>query len=160
MDALAPQWPEGPPFDEKVRFFSEMAGFDPPGAEPLIPWIEKVVRIEGARLYFVQFIFCSDEYLHQKNLEYLQHDTYTDVITFPYQDPPIVEGDIFISVERVHDNARQRNIAFSNELHRVMIHGVLHLCGYGDAEPADRHRMKEREDAALSLWQREFSPSA
>ncbi len=151
MEWSETSWPDEPQSDEKVRFFSELEGFEPPAAEALLPWFQKVIELEGGRLHFLQFIFCSDEYLHQKNLEYLRHDTYTDVITFPYQEPPVVEGDVFISVERVHDNARRLGLSFSSELHRVMIHGVLHLCGYTDSDPESRQHMRKREDEALQL---------
>jgi rRNA maturation RNase YbeY len=96
-------------------------------------------------------VLCSDEYLYQINLEYLQHDTYTDVITFPYSDTPdLVEGDIFVSVERVTDNAAQLRVHPTDELHRVMVHGLLHLLGYDDKTPESKIAMTQREDYHLS----------
>ena len=111
-------------------------------------WIEKTIDTEGATLGAVSYIFCSDDYLHQMNVEYLNHDTLTDVITFPYNDNPI-EGDIFISIDRVKDNAQDLNIAFNDELHRVMIHGVLHLCGYSDDTDEQEAEMRQKEDEYL-----------
>ena len=99
----------------------------------------------------MNYIFCSDDYLHAINLEYLQHDTLTDIITFPYAEFPLVSGDLFISTERVADNAAEFGELYPDELHRVMIHGVLHLLGQGDKVEADAQAMREAEQWALSL---------
>ncbi len=122
-----------------------------PTPEAITTWIEKVIALHNAQLGTIQYIFCSDDYLHQINLEYLDHDTLTDIITFPYAKPPIVAGDIFISTERVADNAIDRDIPFQQELRRVIIHGILHLCGFGDKSPEESQRMRQLEDQALAI---------
>ena len=99
----------------------------------------------------MNYIFCSDDYLYAINLEYLQHDTFTDIVTFPYAEFPLVSGDLFISTERVADNAAEFGEPYTDELHRVMIHGVLHLLGQGDKVEADERAMREAEQWALSL---------
>lgn len=98
-------------------------------------------------LHLLNFIFCSDDYLLRLNVEYLDHDTLTDIITFPYADPPSIHGDIFISIDRVRDNAADFKVTFEQELNRVMAHGVLHLCGYGNETqtrnaPCGKKKMK------------------
>lgn len=140
--------------DEKSIFFqSEGIPFELTHPLLIITWIEQVIKQEEKFLQTLNFIFCNDAYLHQINLEYLQHDTYTDIITFPYQKPPIIEGDIFISVERVKENAQSFKVTFKEELHRVIIHGVLHLCGHMDKTPEENRRMRKKENEALQLLQ-------
>ena len=134
--------------DDKVIYNVEGIDFQLISQNSLSVWIEKTIETEGAILGEVSYIFCSDDYLHQMNIEYLNHDTLTDVITFPYNDNPI-EGDIFISIDRVKDNAQDLNIAFNDELHRVMIHGVLHLCGYSDETDEQEAEMRQKEDEYL-----------
>ena len=129
-------FPEGIPLEQLVN------------QDSVSSWIEKTIETEGATLGAVSYIFCSDDYLHQMNVEYLNHDTLTDVITFPYNDNPI-EGDIFISIDRVKDNAQDLAVAFIDELHRVMIHGVLHLCGYSDETDEQEAEMRRKEDGYL-----------
>lgn len=114
-------------------------------------WIERVIQHHGATLGQLSYIFCSDPYLHQLNVDYLDHDTLTDIITFPYADPPHVSGDLYISTERVAENATERSILFTTELQRVIIHGVLHLCGYGDKTSQEAAKMRELEEEALGL---------
>ncbi|MAT54889.1 MAG: rRNA maturation RNase YbeY [Saprospirales bacterium] len=114
-------------------------------------WLMDLIEKEGCRLQLLNYIFCSDEFLHRINLEYLEHDTFTDIITFPYADPPVIEGDIFISVERVAENAKAFGVAFEVELARVMAHGVLHLCGYKDKSPEEQSMMRQKEDESLEL---------
>lgn len=140
---------EGP--SDPISFFAEEIDFEPANPALLRRWIEEVVVREKRELIFVNYVFCDDPYLLKLNQEYLQHDTLTDIITFPYHDPPIVEGDVFISIDRIHDNAHQFGVTFEQELHRVMIHGVLHLCGYPDKAPEEKARMTEKEDEALQL---------
>ena len=134
--------------ENKVIYNVEDIDFQLVNQNLLSVWIEKTIENEGATLGAVSYIFCSDDYLHQMNVEYLNHDTLTDVITFPYNDNPI-EGDIFISIDRVKDNAQDLNIAFNDELHRVMIHGVLHLCGYNDETDEQEAEMRQKEDEYL-----------
>ncbi|AEE50401.1 rRNA maturation RNase YbeY [Haliscomenobacter hydrossis] len=140
---------DGP--SDPISFFAEEIYFEPANPELLRRWIEEIVSREKRELIFINYVFCDDPYLLKLNQEYLQHDTLTDIITFPYHDPPIVEGDVFISVDRIHDNAHQFGVTFEQELHRVMIHGVLHLCGYPDKAPEEKARMTEKEDEALNL---------
>ncbi|HFA47481.1 MAG TPA: rRNA maturation RNase YbeY, partial [Bacteroidetes bacterium] len=113
-----------------VYFTSEDVDFKLEKEEATGEWLKKTIEQEGKQLLLLNFIFCSDKYLHRLNVEYLQHDTFTDVITFPYAELPVVEGDIFISIERVKENAEKFKVPFLKELQRVMVHGVLHLCGY------------------------------
>ena len=122
-----------------------------PEPEQIVSWIGQIIQREKCRLQLINFIFCSDTYLHQINVQYLHHDTLTDVITFPYQAPPEVAGDIFISIDRIRENAEDYAVTFFQELFRVMIHGVLHLCGFSDKTPAEKSFMTEKEDEALSL---------
>ncbi|CAH1001004.1 Endoribonuclease YbeY [Neolewinella maritima] len=117
----------------------------------LTDWITDVIAQRGGRLGELNYIFCSDDYLHAINLEYLQHDTLTDIITFPYAEFPLVSGDLFISTERVAENATDFDEPYADELHRVMIHGVLHLLGQGDKTDAQARSMREAEQWALSL---------
>ncbi len=136
--------------DEKIIFNIEEIDFEPQNTEGVIAWIEQVIRLEKKRLGNISYIFCSDDYLHKLNVEYLNHDTLTDILTFPYSRSPI-EGDIFISIDRVRDNAKDFNLPFENELHRVIIHGVLHLCGYLDETDEEEAIMRKKEDEALLL---------
>lgn len=145
---VAPPFPADEP---AIHFHSEDIEFDLPKQDALQQWIETVIRRESGILQQLTFIFCSDHYLHALNVEYLQHDDLTDVITFPYQKPPHIEGDIFISIDRVRDNAASFGTSFEQELHRVMIHGVLHLCGYADKTPEAQKIMTAKEDEALGL---------
>jgi probable rRNA maturation factor len=136
-------------FESGVEFYSEEIDFELQNEEEIAEWIMQTVADEGKKFHHCSFVFCSDEYLHKINLEYLSHDDYTDVITFPYAENP-VEGDIYISIERLKDNARSLGIPFLHELHRVIIHGTLHLCGYTDKTPLDKTKMTEKEDFYLS----------
>ncbi len=121
-------------------------------AEGIVGWVERVAAVHEYRIVQLTYIFCSDDYLHRLNVEYLGHDTLTDVITFDNaDDADILEGDIFISTERVADNAADLGLPFRDELHRVMIHGVLHLLGYHDKDLLSQTAMRKREDYCLSL---------
>lgn len=135
--------------DDKIIYNVEDIDFQLPNEAPLSIWIEKTIQSEGKKLGNVSYIFCSDNYLHEMNVEYLEHDTLTDVITFPYNKAPI-EGDIFISIDRVKDNAQDLGVSFDIELHRVMIHGVLHLCGYKDETDEEEALMRQKEDEYLA----------
>jgi len=114
-------------------------------------WIKSCITEEGKIIDNISFNLCSDEYILQLNNEALQHDYYTDIITFELneKDEPI-EGDIYISIDRVKDNARTLHIPFINELHRVLIHGVLHLCGYKDNSKKEELLMREKENYYLN----------
>lgn len=117
----------------------------------LSAWVEAVITARNGHAGAVNYIFCGDDYLHQMNVEYLHHDTLTDIITFPYEVFPLVSGDLFISTERVADNAKDLNTDYQEELHRVIIHGVLHLCGQGDKTDEQSAEMRQLEEWALSL---------
>ena len=113
-------------------------------------WISKVIQIEGCVEGEINYIFCSDDYLHKINLDFLNHDTLTDIISFDYSVGKQLHGDIYISVDRVSENAKDFNVEFSNELARVMVHGVLHYCGYKDKSDDDVKLMREKEDEHLA----------
>ena len=117
----------------------------------ILDWYSKVANQEEKVLGDLTIIFCSDDYLLEVNREHLDHDYYTDIITFDYSDFPIVSGDLFISVDRVKENANDFNVSFEHELHRVIIHGFLHLCGYFDKTNEDELLMRSKENQALSL---------
>lgn len=119
----------------------------------LVKWIGEVVEKENYREGELSFIFCSDAFLLEKNMEFLKHDTLTDIISFDYTIGSLVSGDIFISIERVIENAAAFKVSFEDELHRVMVHGVLHYCGYRDKERDDKELMRSKEDYYLSLRQ-------
>lgn len=115
-------------------------------------WIEKIIVSEGKQLGDLSYIFCDDAYLHKINVEYLNHDTLTDIITFDYTQETLISGDIFISVERVADNAKDFEVDFQTELLRVMAHGVLHLCGYKDKTQEQSEQMRQKEDQKMKLF--------
>ncbi|MEM8909049.1 MAG: rRNA maturation RNase YbeY [Bacteroidota bacterium] len=133
---------------DNIHFFSEDIVFDIEAPERISNWIKAVIEAENRSLAHINFIFCSDEYLYQINQEYLNHDTYTDVITFPYASQPI-EGDVFISIERIRENAVNYKVDFSEELHRVMVHGTLHLLNYLDKSPEEKAQMTQLENKYL-----------
>jgi len=114
-------------------------------------WITKVILNEKFKKGAINYIFCDDAYLLEKNIKYLKHNTLTDIISFDYSLGKIISGDIFISVDRVKENATLFKTHFTDELHRVMVHGVLHYCGYKDKTPAEKKLMRSKEDYYLSL---------
>lgn len=134
-----------------ISFHSEDIDFEPEQPERIAQWIRQVIARQNCSLSFLNYVFCTDDYLHEINVAYLDHDTLTDIITFPYADPPRIEGDIFISIDRVRENAATLHLPFIQELHRVMIHGVLHLCGQGDKTEQEKGQMRAKEDEALEL---------
>ncbi|RKE98803.1 rRNA maturation RNase YbeY [Ichthyenterobacterium magnum] len=112
----------------------------------LVNWVSSSIKNEGYKEGDINYIFCDDNYLHKLNVEFLNHDTLTDIISFDYTIGKEVSGDIYISVERVMDNAKDFNVDFIEELNRVIIHGVLHYCGYKDKSEADAKQMREKEN--------------
>ena len=114
-------------------------------------WVIKIIYSEKGKPGEINFIFCSDKCLHKINLAYLKHDTYTDIISFDYSAQELLSGDIFISIDRVKENAKKFNADFTEELHRVMIHGILHLLGYKDKTRSQKATMQGKEDFCLSL---------
>lgn len=118
--------------------------------ENITSWIEYLITNEGKKLGDINYIFCDDEYLLKINQDYLQHDYYTDIITFDYVKGKKISGDIFVSVTRVSENAPLLSKSFDEELHRVIAHGVLHLCGYKDKTEAEIKEMRNKEDFYLN----------
>ena len=114
-------------------------------------WIKAVAAQYGKRVGDVAYIFCNDERILEVNREYLQHDYYTDIITFDYSEGDIVSGDLFISLDTVRTNAEQFDQDYEHELYRVIIHGILHLCGINDKGPGERELMEAAENRALAL---------
>lgn len=131
--------------------YNYLNGFSLENEEELRSWIQFVLDQEERELGELCFIFCDDDYLHEINLKHLKHNTLTDIISFDYSLGKVVSGDVYISTERVAENARERDLKFSDELHRVMIHGVLHYIGYTDKSESDRKAMRSKEDYYLSL---------
>lgn len=121
-----------------------------PFEERIQKWISSVISDEGFKEGEINYIFCNDDYLHKINVEFLKHDTLTDIISFDYTVGKILQGDIFISTERVTDNAKDFDTSFDDELHRVIVHGVLHYCGYKDKSERDAKLMRSKEDSYLS----------
>lgn len=136
----------------KISFLSEEINFKLKSPSKIRAWIKEVIAQENRTPGEITYIFCPDSYLHRINMQYLKHDDLTDIITFDNsEDPATIEGDIFISTERVADNAHSFGSSFDSELHRVMIHGILHLCGFHDKKPGEQELMRKKEDACLSL---------
>jgi len=114
-------------------------------------WISSIIIKEKCKEDEINYVFCDDDYLHKLNVQFLDHDTLTDVISFDYSVGKKLQGDIFISIERVKDNAKDFNVEFESELHRVIIHGILHYCGYKDKTEADASEMRLKENEALAI---------
>lgn len=114
-------------------------------------WIKKVAASHGRKVGDIAYIFCNDEKILEVNRQYLQHDYYTDIITFDYDEDDVISGDLFISLDTVRTNAEQVGATYEEELHRVIIHGILHLCGINDKGPGEREIMEENENKALAM---------
>jgi rRNA maturation RNase YbeY len=114
-------------------------------------WISEVITLEGYKQDEINYVFCDDVYLHKLNLEFLNHDTLTDIISFDYSVGKIIQGDIFISIERIRDNAKDFKVSFEKELQRVIIHGILHYCGYKDKTDNDAILMRDKENHYLTV---------
>jgi len=133
-----------------ITYYSE-TDFDLEDENKTAKWLEFCIDQENRELGEVCYIFCDDAYLLEKNVKYLKHNTLTDIISFDYSMDDFISGDIFISIERVIDNAKDFNKSFIDELHRVMIHGILHYCGFKDSSPEEKKVMRSKEDYYLSL---------
>lgn len=136
-----------------VQFFFNDAKGSLSNKRQLNTFIKDLFSLEGRELHSLKYIFCSDEYLLSINREFLQHDDYTDVITFCLSeevDP--VEGEIYISIDRVRENAKSVKVTFTHELHRVIFHGALHLCGFTDKKPTQKLKMTTAENKYLDLY--------
>lgn len=115
-------------------------------------WLSQVILSESKKEGDINYIFCDDEYLHKINVEYLDHDTLTDIISFDYSVGNELHGDIFVSVERVVDNAKDYEVSFDEELKRVLVHGILHYAGYKDKSEEDELKMRQKEEEKIALF--------
>ncbi len=137
---------------EKIQFFPENIDFTIKQKKKLRGWVKKTIEHHHKKINTINYIFTSDATLLSINKEFLTHNTYTDIITFDQSsDPNQIEADIYISVERVKENAKKLAISFEDELHRVMIHGILHLLGYSDKEKCQKEEMRKKENHYLAL---------
>jgi probable rRNA maturation factor len=135
-----------------ISFHSADLSFKLDNMPAICNWITQSAKSEGKSISELSFVFCTDEFLHTINLQYLQHDTYTDIITFDYnQSSTVISGELYISLDRICDNALKYDVSAEDELHRVMIHGVLHLCGFSDKSSSKKKIMSNKEDFYLSL---------
>lgn len=128
------------------------ADFNLVDEDKLTSWILDAIEKEGYKIGVINYIFCTDEYLHKLNVEFLNHDTLTDIISFDYTVGKIIQGDIYISIDRVRDNAIDYGVDFKDELLRVMIHGVLHFCGYKDKTPDESKVMRAKEEYYMASY--------
>lgn len=133
-----------------IEFYSE-TDFELTNKNQLVSWISKTVTNEDYELGEVTYVFCDDDYLHKLNLQFLQHDTLTDIISFDNSLGRQIHGEIYISVERVRENAKNFSDSFKDELHRVIIHGMLHFCGFKDKTNEEAQQMRKKENDALQL---------
>ncbi len=134
----------------KINFFNEKTKYQVKKRNLIRMWIEKSIEKEKRIPGDINIIICSDDYLYEMNINYLKHDTFTDIITFDYSEENSVSGDLFISIERVRENAKKFSGRVENELHRVIIHGILHLCGYDDKTDEEKGKMRQKENDYLS----------
>ncbi len=137
--------------EQIINFYSEN-DFEFQEEKSFDTWIRKVISSEEKQLGEINYIFCDDHYLYKINLKFLEHDTYTDIISFDNSEGDELNGDIFISTDRVTENAKEYNVDFSEELKRVIIHGILHLCGYGDKTESEAALMRQKEDEKIALF--------
>jgi len=136
-----------------IRFFNEDVDFKPRNPQKTKNWINEAIGLEDCTLGEINYIFCSDQYLLAMNKRFLRHNTFTDIVTFDTSEQEgKISGDIYISTDRIADNAVKFKVPFDQELRRVLIHGVLHLIGYGDKSQRQKSAMRRKEDTYLSLW--------
>ncbi|MBI6116095.1 rRNA maturation RNase YbeY [Salegentibacter maritimus] len=134
-----------------INFYSEN-DFELQEENKIDSWIRNVIASEEKDLGEINYIFCDDDYLHKINLKFLNHDTYTDIISFDNTEGNELNGDIFISTDRVVENAKEYNVEFNQEIKRVMAHGILHLCGYRDKTESEAALMRQKEDEKIALF--------
>lgn len=137
-----------------IQFVNKKTRFKLKEKERIASWVERVVLMYHKFPGDIQYVFCDDTFLAEMNQQYLQHDTLTDIITFNYNSGHYISGDIFISIDRIKENAATYKTTIEDELHRVMIHGILHLCGLNDKSPKDKKLMQEKENEALEILTR------
>lgn len=132
--------------------FNYETEFELPNEEQLSNWLSQVILSENKKEGDINYIFCNDEYLLNLNEQYLDHDTLTDIISFDYTVGNELHGDIFISIERVRENAQDFNVTFDEELKRVLAHGILHYCGFKDKSVEDEQLMRQKEDEKIKMF--------
>ena len=132
--------------------FNYETNFELESEDKISSWISQVITSENKKEGEINYVFCDDEYLHRLNVEHLGHDTLTDIISFDYSIGNEIHGDVFISVERVADNANDFDVSFEEELQRVLVHGILHYCGYKDKSEEDELIMRTKEDEKIALF--------
>ena len=135
-----------------IHFSIEKEDFRLKEKMKLKSWIASMIKRENKKVGDIAYMFCSDDQVLEANISYLDHDTYTDIITFDYVEGDVVSGDILISIDRIKDNAQIFGCTFEQELHRVIIHGILHLLGVGDKTDEEEKIMRKREEEALKAW--------
>ncbi len=139
-----------------IHFFTEDTAYQVTQKATVKAWLKEVIKTEGYKTGEISIILCGDRYLLNINKQYLQHDTYTDIITFDNSEQAdVIAGDIFISIDRVQENAAKFGVPEQDELHRVIIHGILHLCGYGDKKKEEKVMMTDKENFYLALRDRQ-----
>ena len=137
-----------------INFFTEELPFSLKEKRKRKAWLKKIAESENHTIEELNYVFCSDDYLLNINVEYLDHDTYTDIITFDNsEDEGVIEGDIFISIERVKENSRTLKVTEEKELSRVISHGLFHLLGYKDKSKAEASLMRSKEELAIKLFE-------
>ena len=134
-----------------ITYNSENIAFPKIKRRETTAWIKRVAAAHGKRVGEIGYLFCDDEKILEVNREFLQHDYYTDIITFDYCEDDVLNGDLVISLDTIRTNAEQQGTAYEEELHRVIIHGILHLCGINDKGPGEREIMEAEENKALSM---------
>jgi len=139
-----------------IRFFYEEIEFKLPNPAKTKKWLTLSAKKEKRSIKDINYVFCSDVFLLRLNQDYLHHNTLTDIVTFDESNERAIAGEIYISIDRIAENAHKYKVDFLVELRRVMIHGVLHLCGSDDKKAADRTLMRKKEGAYLSLWEKLF----
>jgi probable rRNA maturation factor len=135
-----------------IEFLSQRPSFKLPNPRKTSTWIKTICSTEGRRVSNLTYVFCSDTYLRSMNQDFLRHSTFTDILSFDLAEDDSIAGEIYISIDRVRDNAKKFDQPFDTELRRVMAHGVLHFIGYQDKTSAEKAQMRSKEEACLSLW--------
>ena len=135
-----------------ISFHCKHSQYRPANKSRITEWLNKSVQHQKKSIGNISIVFCSDEYLLQINKQYLNHNYFTDIITFDYSTDRKVSGDLFVSVDRLRDNSKQLEITLQLEVRRVLVHGVLHLCGYNDKSTADKKLMTAKEDFYLARY--------
>jgi len=135
-----------------IRYHSEDCNLPGIDQQVVTDWINRIAAFHGKKTGEIDYIFCSDERILEVNNQYLQHDYFTDIITFDYSEQKTISGDIYIGIDTVASNAEMMGVTYEKELNRVIIHGVLHLCGFKDKTPETEKIMHQKEDEALELF--------